>query len=34
MMESEMERSLGLKPKKRDYNKLYEDILINKRKNK
>jgi len=29
-----MERSLGLKPKKRDYNKLYEDILINKRKNK
>ena len=29
-----MERSLGLKPKKRDYNKLFEDILINKGKKK
>jgi predicted HTH domain antitoxin len=29
-----MERSLGLKPKKRDYNKLYEDILIKKGKKK
>ena len=29
-----MERSLGLKPKKRDYNKIYEDILIKKGKKK
>ena len=29
-----MEKSLGLKPKKRDYNKLFEDILINKGKKK
>ena len=29
-----MEKSLGLKPKKRDYNKLYEDILIKKGKKK
>jgi len=29
-----MERSLGLKPKKRDYNKLFEDTFINKEKKK
>lgn len=29
-----MEKSLGLKPKKRDYNKLYEGILIKKGKKK
>ena len=28
------ERSLGLKPKKRDYNKLFEDTFINKGKKK
>ncbi len=32
-MES-IDRSLGLKAKKRDYNKLYEDIFIKKRKKK
>ncbi len=29
-----MERSLGIKPKKRDYNKLFEDTFINKGKKK
>ena len=29
-----MDRSLGLKPKKRDYNKLYEGILLKKGKKK